>query len=622
MSLSKVQRGILRGVLKLLRRELNLPRSGIGFFRQLHLRQLHLRRSAPAVITAVLILPLVSVLVLNGETLAESARSAGAKKRQAKPYGEEQLVEKKSAAKNSANRQAAVKPAGKQSAALAKGAKANSKPAKQNLKLAKSKSSRAERVNVARRGTAKKSAKQSSTYAKALPAKPTIHAVKLVQAVMPNQDKPENNEATETELAESESVEQESAAVALDAHKSEKALGLTSRSAKEPLEQPAAPLKFAAAGYPFISDPSALSFVDESRSYAVDQAGNKIYFTLKPELQLKARSLLQRYDLPWGAIVALDPRSGRVLALASYSAAEPASQDVATRATFPAASLFKLVTASAAVERLGMVGDDVIRYRGGDYTLERFNYAPDLSRDRKSISFAEALGRSVNPAFARVALNKLSARDLQQYAENYGFDYQIPFDLPLEKSRFTLPEDDYEIARTAAGFGDVKLSPLHAAVIAGTIGNKGVMMRPFVIDHVESSTGQLKYRSREVALKNSVQPSTAREVLDMMVATVDTGTARKQFIRVKNPLLKSLNVAGKTGTLKGDNPKGLYHWFVAAVPAERPEIAICTLVIDPGGVARVKSSALARELLEKYYEPRVISTETRSSQKKSDDNPA
>jgi membrane peptidoglycan carboxypeptidase len=372
---------------------------------------------------------------------------------------------------------------------------------------------------------------------------------------------------------------------------------------------------FHPAGYPVLENLDSLDFIDEVRSFAVDKSGNKIFFTLDPDLQLKARSLLQRYNVPWGAIVAVSPRTGRVLAIASYSAREPQGPDVATRATFPAASLFKLVTASAAIEKSGMNGSDMIYFRGGNYTLERFNYLPNVRLDKRSISFADALGKSINPAFARVTLNYLSGTTLERYATNFGFNRPLPFDGPIDVSHFETPSDAYETARTGAGFGDVTISPLHAAVITATIANKGVMMRPYVVDRVIDPHGYVKYQAHSSPVRAAILGSTAHELLSMMEATVEIGTAKKQFLRVKNPFLKNVSVAAKTGTLNGDNPKGTYHWFVAAVPAQDPEIAIATLVIDPG-TARVKSSALGREILEHYFRDRSGAIQTRRESSK------
>ena len=264
-----------------------------------------------------------------------------------------------------------------------------------------------------------------------------------------------------------------------------------------------------------------------------------------------------------------------------------------------------------------MEGSDQIYFRGGNYTLERSNYLPDASKDRRKISFADALGKSINPAFARVGLSQLSRAVLERYALNFGFNSRIPFEAPLEMSKFELPDDDYLVARTAAGFGEVTLSPLHAAVLTGAIGNHGLMMKPYLIEQVTDAKGAVRFQAQPTPLRTSILRSTSQELLNMMQSTVEVGTARKQFLRSKSATLRSLSIAAKTGTLNGTDPKGTYHWFVAAVPAENPEIAVCALVISTG-YSRVGGSALARELLEYYFQTRGRAIETRSERQVSE----
>lgn len=357
---------------------------------------------------------------------------------------------------------------------------------------------------------------------------------------------------------------------------------------------------------------NSLRSLDAAGSIALDQDGNRVHLTIVPDLQLEAKALLQKNDLPWGALVALDPRSGKVLAMSSYSSKEPYAGDIATRATFPAASLFKLVTAAAVIEQSGLDGSHTIFYRGGDYTLVRQNAIPDPRKDRRKITFAEALGRSVNPAFAHVALNTISESTLERYAHSLGFNQRLPFDAPIDVSHFERPGDEYETARTAAGFGDVTLSPLHAAVLTATIANRGVMMKPYIVDHIVGVDGTLRYQSKQTAVRTALSRSTASELLSMMEATVDSGTAKRQFLKMRNPFLKSVPIAAKTGTLSGENPKGLYHWFVAAVPANNPEVVVAALIIESGGAVRIHCSGLARDFLEFYFRDHSDTLQTRT----------
>lgn len=363
-------------------------------------------------------------------------------------------------------------------------------------------------------------------------------------------------------------------------------------------------LAYSPSGRPKLAGPISVRHMDNAGFYALDRSGKRLYFTLDPDLQLKAEALLQRYAVPWGAIVLMEPQSGRVLALASYSSREPEGESVATRASFPAASLFKLITAAAAVEKAGMLGSNVIRFRGGNHDrITPGNFLPNNRKDRRSMSLTEALGKSCNPVFARVGTNYLSKAAIEHYATNFGFNTNLPFDIPLGTSQFFLQDDDYELARTSAGFGEVTMSPLHAALMTATIANRGQMMRPYLIDKVVSANGKIEYRSVPTLLRSPISQLTAGKLLEMMKATAETGTARRHFSQWRRSEFRDIDVAAKTGTLRGLDPEGIYHWFVATAPTKNPQIALAAMVIDPGGV-RVKASGLGREMLEYFFQKR------------------
>ncbi len=375
---------------------------------------------------------------------------------------------------------------------------------------------------------------------------------------------------------------------------------------REAVGELAAAFRLTATGIPVLKGQSALTgrgdtgdLLSASEFAKLDTLGlDGVHLTLDKRLQQRAEKLLKDFRVRYGSIVAIEPQSGRVLTMASHSESEPDSAHLALRATFPAASLFKIITAAAAIEHAGLDRNSVIRYRGGNYTLNRYNFAPS-TRDRKTMTLGLALGKSCNPAFARVALRHLNAQTLSRYAGYFGFNRSVGFDVPLEESSFELPQGDYATARTAAGFQNAKISPLHAALIAASIGNRGVMMRPYIIDRFENES--TAYRAKPTVLGRAVLPSTATEVLGAMESSTTDGTARRQFGRSRNPMVKSMKIASKTGTLSGHDPEGVYHWFVAVAPADNPQIAIAALVINKGRI-RVKGTGLGRRFLESYFE--------------------
>jgi cell division protein FtsI/penicillin-binding protein 2 len=339
----------------------------------------------------------------------------------------------------------------------------------------------------------------------------------------------------------------------------------------------------------------------ESGEASIEEAGRRYQLTINPSMQRFSQGLLRRSRVPWGAIVALEPDTGRVLVLAGYSEREKEQGGRLTvRSGFPAASLFKVVTASAAVEKSGLSGSTPVFFRGGNYTLNKYNYAPNSRLDRRKMDLASALGKSCNPVFGRVGLNVLSSAELSRFAQGFGFNQMIPFEIPVEMSKFTAPENDFEVARTAAGFGPAYVSPLHSALLAATVANGGTMMRPQLVSEVVDSRGRVIYQAQPQVLRHVLLETTADSVLEMMETTVSQGTARRYFSRWQKSDLGNIRVAAKTGTLRGPDPEGVYHWFIAAAPLRQPEIAVSCLVIDPG-TARVGATALCREMMEQYF---------------------
>jgi cell division protein FtsI/penicillin-binding protein 2 len=141
-------------------------------------------------------------------------------------------------------------------------------------------------------------------------------------------------------------------------------------------------------------------------------------------------------------------------------------------------------------------------------------------------------------------------------------------------------------------------------MIAATIANKGEMMLPHVIEEVWNEKGEKLYQARGKTLGKVVQSDTARQLDQMMRETIALGTASKAFKdRRGRPFFPNMAIAGKTGSLNGNNPRGCYHWFVGFAPADNPRIAIAALVINgiDGAGWRIKGNQLARMVLQKYF---------------------
>lgn len=329
--------------------------------------------------------------------------------------------------------------------------------------------------------------------------------------------------------------------------------------------------------------------------------GRRVVYTFDPELQELARGVLRRYRVPYGAFVAVDPSTGRVLAMAEHSQEDPALRDFCRRATYPAASLVKLITASAALETGRIAPGTSVRYEGSPYVVFPRKIFPANPRYENNVAtFAEALGQSNNVVFAKVGSGLVGAENLERKLAQFGFNREIPFDFRLQVSQAVVPREPYPMARTAAGFGDVYVSPVHAALLAAAVGNGGVMMKPYAVETVEDASGKIAYRAEPVSLGRCVSQETAKDLAEMMRMTVTRGTSTKVFTRYARRLWQDVKIAGKTGSLTGDNPPGMYEWFIGFAPADNPKIAVASLVVNHD-LWHIKGTYVAQAVMREFF---------------------
>src|SRR5207302_2103016 len=242
--------------------------------------------------------------------------------------------------------------------------------------------------------------------------------------------------------------------------------------------------------------------------------GKEARLSIDPHLQSQMQKLLKMYKPVGAAVVAIDPKSGKLLALAQYGEGQ------ATKPLYPAASVFKIITGAALIES-GISPDDEICYHGGRHRLKEklLQDAPRL--DRRCLSLSMALAKSANVVFAKMAVKHLDADALRKEAEKFLFNRPI-WDQPVEQSTAQIPDKGdkaLDFAKSASGFGQVHLSPLHAALIAAAVGNGGVAVEPSLVDAID---GEPVAPNGETRLLNQ---ETAAALRDMMKLTVSAGTA-------------------------------------------------------------------------------------------------
>lgn len=332
----------------------------------------------------------------------------------------------------------------------------------------------------------------------------------------------------------------------------------------------------------------------------------KLTYTIDPDLQKEADKLLKSYKPDYGAIVMMDAETGRILAMSSFQKRGGEDmQNLALKGTFPAASVFKIVTATAALDKYHMTPESTIQFNGGNHTLYKKNVmSTKINRWTRAITLREAFARSINTVFGRIALERLEPQDIEDYAVRFGFNKNIQSDLPFASGVTQIPkEKNFRLTEMASGFNNAtQMSPVQGAMIAAAVAKDGVMQVPYIVDKVQGEDGQIIFQSEPEVAAVTMTPAGAEKLKELMEATVKSGTSRTSFRSLThNRKFKALEVGGKTGHLTGVNPRGRVDWFVGyAIGGESEKIAVAALTVNVD-YWTVKSSYLAQSMFQKHF---------------------
>lgn len=352
-------------------------------------------------------------------------------------------------------------------------------------------------------------------------------------------------------------------------------------------------------------DPSRI-YVDGDLMRADLEHGWVAELTTVPELQAAATRILNRGKVPFGAVVLLDVASGDVLAMADrFDAEHPVAPDLdpegpphlALRAIAPSASVFKVITSAALLE-VGVSGAreyafNPARRRVYESTLEK----PGSGAPKADMG--DALAKSNNGYFSRMADRKLAREDLDLIARRFAFNQVVPFPLLTDASTANVPRNRLERARMAAGFWHTRLTPLHGALIAAAVAGDGAVPTPRLVRRLEGPDGRVVDAPDRGPLSRAMKPETAARLRTMMARTVSHGTGRRAFAKWPKSLSK-ISVAGKTGTLAIREPYTAYTWFVGFAPADDPQVAIAVMVGN-GELWWQRAIDIGRDVLADYF---------------------
>lgn len=329
--------------------------------------------------------------------------------------------------------------------------------------------------------------------------------------------------------------------------------------------------------------------------------GGSVELTIDPIAQQTAAGGLESLgEDTKGAVVALDPSTGAILAMADQPTYDPnrlASHDFgevaeaweslttdedqpmlnrATQQTLPPGSTFKLVTAAAALEELDLEPDDDVQagftlgFPGIDYELTNEGNG---NCGGEEITFERALNVSCNVSFGALA-GEVGQEALAEKAAQFGFGTDPLAGLPSSPSRFTAEDTDLEapqLAQTGIGQFEVSTTPLQMAMVTAGIANDGDVMRPYVVDTARSPNLTVIDQTEPDRLSQAMENGDAAILKDMMVSTVDEGTATSAQI-------PGVEVGGKTGTAQSTPDRPPYAWFVSFAPADDPQVAVAVIV--------------------------------------------
>lgn len=314
--------------------------------------------------------------------------------------------------------------------------------------------------------------------------------------------------------------------------------------------------------------------------------------TLTPELQQCGQELLKRaYPLAGGALI-VEVATGRVLCSASFSRQKQGTAVHPLLVKAPAASVFKLVTTAALLDKDHVQPDTRVCFSGGERQIERHH----LERPPHVTTcppFKTALGFSRNAVFAQLATQHLMRQELLEQADAFGFNKPLPFDVATTVGTLDLPYNDLEFARAAAGFVGSDLTPFGAAHLALTIAQQG---RPNPMQLIDRRSAP-QPPSDAHSLPRVMSEKTAWRLTRMMEVTVHSGTSLEAFSRPDaQSYLGDIRVAGKTGTLQRGKDAPITSWFTGFAPSRQPKVVVAVL-LQNSTLWRRKANEVARDLL-------------------------
>lgn len=350
--------------------------------------------------------------------------------------------------------------------------------------------------------------------------------------------------------------------------------------------------------------------------------GNDLHLTIHPNAQYLAEQALAG---KCGSVVALDPGTGAVQVMATSPGYNPNQIEKdygvvertkapceppapllnrATNGLFTPGSTFKIITTAAALDS-GTFGPDSHFSDPGyciEYGKKVSNFADQNGPEKFGVvTLTDALVHSINAVYCEIG-KQMGPKAILAYAKRFGFYSTPPLETPSNErapsglyngSNLYTPAKDSDVDPGRMAFGQERMlvTPLQMAMVAGAVANGGIVMRPYVVDHVTSPAGKLVAATRRTELGPAIKPETAAQLTDMMEQVVTRGTGG-------NAAIPGVRVAGKTGTAETSTPGVNTTWFVEFAPADNPRVAIAVVLQNQHGTGGATAAPIAKTVMQ------------------------
>ncbi|MDD3253204.1 MAG: penicillin-binding transpeptidase domain-containing protein [Lachnospiraceae bacterium] len=337
--------------------------------------------------------------------------------------------------------------------------------------------------------------------------------------------------------------------------------------------------------------------------------GDNVITTLDVGLQQVASDALGDRK---GAVVVMEPDTGKILAMVSKPGYNPNTLGAdwdslisgdntqaqllnrATQGLYPPGSTFKIVTILEYMREHPDTWRDFTFDCDGQYEYEDYTISCYHGNAHGHQTLEQAFANSCNGAFSSLGL-ELNLGSMRTLTNQLLFNAQLPTALAYSKSSFVMGSDAsaWEILQTSIGQGSTQMTPLHSCLVASAIANGGVLMKPYLIDHVETVAGEeiKKFLPESYGpLMNATEASQLSELMRLVV-TDGTGSAVRT---------DAYTVAGKTGSAEFETGKETHAWFTGFAPAENPQLAV-TVLVEEGGSGGQAAAPIARSIFDTWF---------------------